>query len=57
MVVDPIGDFLAGCREPGLTRFQQGEQGGDGLFFGHVTPPFRVDEAAQNPPGAAHAVV
>jgi hypothetical protein len=40
LVIDSVGDLFAGSREAGLPSVEQGEEGGDGLFFGHGTPPF-----------------
>lgn len=35
LMIDPVGDFLA-CRcQASLAGVEQGEQRGDGLFFGH----------------------
>ncbi|GLH56348.1 hypothetical protein RS3R6_45300 [Pseudomonas atacamensis] len=40
LMIDPVGNLFAGGCEARLAGVEQGEEGGDGLFFGHETPPF-----------------
>ena len=35
LMIDPVGNFLARGGKSRLPGVEQGEQGGDGLFFGH----------------------
>lgn len=46
LVIDPVGYLFASGREARLPGVEQGEEGGDGLFFGHETPPY-VETAEQ----------
>jgi hypothetical protein len=34
-MIDPVGNFLARGSKASLAGVKQGEEGGDGLFFGH----------------------
>jgi hypothetical protein len=36
LVVDPVCNFLAGSGQSDLTRVEECQQCGDGLFFGHL---------------------
>jgi hypothetical protein len=49
-MIDPVSNFLARRRQTSLARIEQSEQCGDGLFFGHETPPLKNLADCSNKP-------